>query len=159
MAITDNPIVGSPSLQLLTPRITSYLDDKAKIWVKSGLSSASIPEQIGLMSGYKTITTDLNCGGYCDLWNKQIAIVEPKIQVVLHELSHTFQVDLGEYEKLSNLFSDQLKLEQQCETMAKYMYQRITSKPGDELFTAYFDKDSLDFLRNWYKGTVIEADI
>jgi len=157
--VKDNPIVHKASLQLLTPRIITYLDDKANLWIKNNLNSANVHERIGIMSGYNTISTNLKCGGYCDMWNKEIAIKEDYIQVVLHELSHSFQADLGITETLRNLLSDHLKEEQQCETMAKYLYQKIHHKTGDRIFTAYMDNHSLDFLRDWYKGSFIELDI
>jgi hypothetical protein len=157
--IKDNPILNAPSLILLDTNIQKYLDAKAQLWVKSGLSKANTAEQIGVMSGYDLIETTKNCGGYCAMGNKEIAIVEFKIEVVLHELCHAFQSDMNYWHKLEYTLSDLFKGEQQCESMAKYLYQKIYHKTGDDLFTAYFDKKSLDFLRNWYKDSIVQIDI
>lgn len=157
----DNKIIYSPSLLVIPPRLITYLDNKAELFIKKKLSSANHKEQIGLLTGYNTISTNANCGGYCDLWKKEIAINDNSncIHTILHECSHAFQADFGIWEKLNPLISDYFKAEQQCESMAAYIYEKIYKKPSIGLFNAYMDNDSLLFLQNWYKGSCIENDI
>lgn len=157
----DNKIIYQPSLIVIPNKAIDYLNSKAELFIKSKLTTANHKEQIGALTGYNTITTDKDCGGYCDLWNNEIAINENSnnIHTILHECSHAFQADLGIWEKLTPLISEYFKAEQQCESMAAYLYERIYNKSSIGIFNSYMDNDSLLFLQDWYKGTIIESDL
>lgn len=153
MILRDNKILCRPSLVLIDKNCNDLIDEKIKVFHKQKLISAPIDEKIGVMTGYNTISTDENCGGFCSPWTKQIAVVEESDRVVLHEICHALQADMGYFDNFSDmLVSDVLKLEQQCETMARSMFEKIYKTSGDQIFTAYFKKEDILFLKEWWSG-------
>jgi hypothetical protein len=153
----DIPIINQPSLLLVPAYVQKYIDEKSKLIINKG--SANTAEKIGILTGYDTIITPKNCGGYCDRWNREIAINFNELPVILHEVCHVLQSDLGIWDKTQPLLSDFFKFEQQCESMAMAMYKNITGEWSPDLFNSYFDRHSLDFLRDWYEGSYITNDI
>lgn len=151
----DIKILDKSSDILIPDFVKKYLDDKIIIYNK--IKSADLNEKIGILTGYELIKSFDSCGGFCDTYNKEIAIIEVSEPVLLHEICHAFQSDMGIYNK-SNLISQEIKFEQQCESMARYMHQKINKNPGLNLFTSYFKKQDIDFLKNWYHG-YLEVDI
>ena len=130
MKIENNPIILKPSLILIPNKMATYLDDKVKSYKKLNLNSANYQERIGVLTGFETIKTDVDCGGYCDIWNKKIALADFSDKVFLHEISHAFQMDLGYFDNKETLISQSIKSEQQCESMARYLYEKINNKSG-----------------------------
>lgn len=158
MNVENNPIISRPSLVLIPNKVISYLDDKVNQYKKLKLNSTNYIEKIGVLTGFETVETNIECGGYCDIRNKEIALVEFSDRVFFHEISHAFQMDLGFFDNKEILISHSLKLEQQCESMAKYLYEKIYNLSGDKIFNSYFCKGHIIWLSNWY-GDFRENDI
>lgn len=143
-----------PSIDLINNHLKKELDKTANVF-KNKLMDASFSDVVGELTGFDLIKTDLKCGGYCDIENKEIAHVSGGINTILHEISHVIQHkhELLEHKKK---LSENLVIEQQAETMAKYLYMKIYDKT--DVFDAYFTKDSILFLSDWYKDNC-EQDI
>lgn len=158
----ETPILKAPHIMLLNDGIIYYLDKKLIQFRKEKLFTASTPEIIVTLTGYETIRTEENCGGFADIWNKRIAIVDNTAGVILHEMSHAFQADMGIFDKSEDynnlVISKFFKAEQQCETMARYMFKKLYGYNNTD-YLPYFSQKSLDFLIDWYKGTSIQLDI
>lgn len=137
------------SIHIIPKPAITYLDEKIKIYRK--LQNSDLSEKIGVLSGYELVNCDEFIGGYCDYYNKEIAIIEKTEPIILHELCHAFQIDMGILNE-SNLLSNELKFEQQCESMARYMYEKLYKTSGKNIFTAYFKEQDIVFLKKWYKG-------
>ncbi len=149
--------------RLLNFTIKKYMNNKIQLFHDKKLKDAPYEDIIGYLCGYETVETDLDCGGWCDWNTKKIAYVCGGIETILHEVSHAFQADL-DIRTLSNnenVLSDSLLMEQQCETMAYYLYNSIykdDAKPK-ERFDAYFSIDDVNYLIEWYKEESIQNDL
>lgn len=153
----EKKILTAPSMSLISNNELIYINEKISLYRSKKLFDAPIAEKIGVLTGFNTVDTNNNCGGYCNVNTKEIAIVDKEEAIILHECVHAFQYDLGLFDKLSMVFSDQFKLEQHCNSLAKFMYIELHRKDSD-IFKSYFNKEDLDWLKNWYDG-YFEIDI
>lgn len=126
-------------------------------------------EKIALrLFGFEIIKLDKsfkNCGGYCDLDDKKIALESnPRKTLVrkkffCHELGHVIQAEVGILKKnknFDNLLSYQVFIEQQCETIGSHLFDILF--PADQKyrnrlkFKTYFTKEDHKFLLEWYRS-------
>lgn len=75
-------------------------------------------------------------------------------RVLSHEISHAFQAELEIEEKLPSLISARIMYEQQCETMAYYLYNNLFPHRNinKKLFNSYFDEEHHLILSEYYEG-------
>lgn len=117
---------------------------------------ADLHNLIGELSGCELIETDEYCGGYCDYLNKEIAInydenlTDKLIPTALHEICHLLQANVGVFDSSGDLISDEIKIEQQCETMAYILHSKLFNNFDKKIFDAYFEKSDVEFLIDWY---------
>lgn len=138
----DDSLISNEIKRLLNSKIELF-HDKLKI-------DAPFIDIVGYLTDYKLITTTWNCGGYCSNSEKIIAYKSGGLRTIYHEVSHAFQAELGLFDKLTNILSEDIFIEQQCETMAYYLYNSIHKPLPAKYFNAYFDIDSVKFLADWY---------
>jgi hypothetical protein len=153
----EKPLLTITSLSLVSNKEIIYVKEKINLYKSSNLYKAPISDKIGILTGFETITTEENCGGFCDVSKKQIAIVEKDEGTILHECMHAFQFDMGLFDKLQPIFSDQLKLEQHCNTLARIMHFEL-HKTDSIVFNSYFNEEDKIWLKKWYNG-FFEEDI
>lgn len=157
---TLSGIYGHVNDRYITAHIIKGIHNKVSIARRHKLNiNAPIAEIVGVLSGYECITETKGADGYCDLDNSIIAINTKQsglLSVVCHEISHSIQAELGIFNDFGKLLSQQVKIEHQCETMAYYLYNGLFPEapiPWHK-FMAYFNKDSILWLADWYKGYV-----
>lgn len=138
--------------KLFTKELEKIVNEKARIFKKKLSHAASIHDIVGELTGYEVISTEKDCGGYCDIYNKEIAINEPF--AMFHEISHYIQAELCILEPSEKVMSKNILMEQQAETIAYYLYNAThPGKPlGADKFNAYTTREDFDFLRKWYDG-------
>jgi hypothetical protein len=139
--------------KIINSKIKKFINEKIKVFYNKKLHyNAPYIDIIGYLCDYNLIITDKNCGGYCDINNKIIGYKNGGLGTIFHEISHTFQKELGFFEKKQNIISEDIFIEQQCETMAYYLYngifkyKQITCKN----FNSYFEIEDIKFLIDWY---------
>lgn len=124
--------------------------------------SISAEDFVGVATGYDLIITDENCGGYCDRDNKEIAINESSVDsksIIIHECCHVLQYNVGLIDNCDRvLLSDNIKFEQQCETMAYLINLKLFNSDRPQDYTSYFSKNDAEFLIDWY-GECIQNDL
>lgn len=152
-------LYSSVSNELLIPKLVLLVDEKISIFKSNNLYDANYSEIIGILTGYNLIDTNLNCGGFCNYIKKEIAIVDQCLKTLFHEVGHTIQAEIEMFEKESGLLSEQVYIEQQCETIAFYMYNLIFTKNQIQSseFDSYFTREDVRWLADWY-GNSIEND-
>lgn len=144
----------------ITRGILNGIQNKVNIGHQNKLcTDTPIADIIGILSGYECISDANGAGGYCDFNNKTIAISSKQrwlLSTVCHEICHSIQAEHGMFNDFGALLSDQVKIEHQCETMAYYLYNGLFPEAPIPWykFTAYFDKNSIIWLADWYKGYV-----
>jgi len=113
---------------------------------------------VGVATGYNLILTDENCGGYCDRDNMEIATNENNIDsknIIIHECCHVLQYNVGLIDNCDRvLLSDNLKFEQQCETMAYLINLKLFNSDRPQDYTSYFSKEDAEYLMYWYGGWI-----
>lgn len=147
----EKPLLTSTSLELVSLKEIFYIKDKINLYRDSNLFNASKYEKIGILTGFEAVSTDKDCGGYCNVKKKEIAIIDDDEGTILHECVHAFQNDMGLFDKLQPVFSDQLKLEQHCNTLSRLMHLELHKKDSI-VFNSYFSRKDLVWLKNWYNG-------
>lgn len=158
--IITSGIYGHVNDRYITAGIVKSIHNKVNIACNHKLNvNAPIAEIVGALSGYECIYEAKGAGGYCDYENKVIAIDIKQNRLlpnVCHEISHSIQAELGMFNDFGTLLSEQVKIEHQCETMAYYLYNGLFPEApiAWHQFTAYFNKDSILWLADWYKGYV-----
>lgn len=154
-------LFDKPSIQLITSDVKKLLDEKINLFKDKNLYSSSYDEMVGVMIDHKLIETDLNCSGYYDDQSKEIAYVDGGLPTLFHEISHGIQYECGIFEKDLRLASSYINMEQQCESMNKYMYEKLFPhiKLNSSNFTAYFKKNDIDWLLNEWCVGLLENDI
>lgn len=148
-------IYTSVSLELITPKVESFIDGYVKKWHKKNLAQADLPSMLGELTGYNLVSTDSYCGGFCDYTKKEIALNEKyslPYSTTFHEIGHAIQAELERFEVRQYVISEDLYDEWQAESIAWQLYNRcFPDKQQDaSKFTAYMDKDGWRFLIDWY---------
>lgn len=147
------------SYKLITPEIKRLVDVKVTLFEQKLTTDAPLADIVGVLTGYELAVTDKYCGGYCDYLNQTIAynteLARGHADIkksLFHEMGHAIQAELGIFDKLPWLLSANLKMEQQCESIAFYLYNKThKSEPlAATQFNSYFKADDVDFLRKWY---------
>lgn len=144
------------SQQHIPRSISSLVRDTVSVVTLRKLTKAPICDVVGYTTGYETIQTQKNCGGYCDSKNMIIAFNgKPNMHTVFHEIAHALQAKDERFCKADRLLSVELNIEWQAETIAYMLYSRLLNRDvSHELFNSYFNKEHVLFLKNWYKGWV-----
>lgn len=154
--------------RLITPEILRVINEKAAIYHKhiKVFNNDSIDDFVGYLSGCDLYVTSRDVGGYFNQWDNIIAYNEEYtnskiiLEILCHEISHSIQVTVGIDIHAYSLLA-RFKSEQQCDTMAYYLMNAI--KPGSitksDFKTGYFDKGSLQWLADYYDGTVVKNDV
>jgi hypothetical protein len=145
-------------------RIFRYLKHLKHLMKYKKLLGADVYDMVGHLSGYEVIDTGFDCGGYCDMTDKVIGINFTNTNerensflttTISHELAHTIQVIINPdiYTK-SRTLSEELRIEQQAETMAFFIHRIIyPNLPLGEL-KSYFKLKDLIWLNNWNDGRI-----
>jgi len=143
-------IYSSVTPELINNDIIKAIKDKVNIFKKKLKHDAPYEDIIGHLCDYEMIETDEDVSGYCDLEGKKIAYKEGGLPIIFHEIGHTIQYDLGYFEH-EPIMSSRITVEQQCETIAYYMYNAIYKHKtlGPDAFTSYFTKHDLLWFRDW----------
>lgn len=149
----------------LPKQLKVLVKDSINKFNKSKLQTASFEEQVGVISDYKFIYTNDNCGGYCNYQDKIIALNtdssgNQKRKVILHEIGHSLQAKAEIFEKIDrDLLSHRLNIEHQVETIAYVFYNSVyPDKRSHTFFNSYFKKEDVIWLVDWY-GNYVENDI
>jgi len=158
--IISSGIYSHVNDRYITGEVLNCIHNKVHIGRQYKLNiNTPIFDIIGILSGYECITEAKGAGGYCDFNNRVIAIDNKQsggLHTVCHEISHSIQAELGIFNDDGSVLSWQVKMEHQCETMAYYLYNGLfpeAPKPWGQ-FTSYFNKESILWLADWYKGYV-----
>lgn len=157
VVMSEFKLYAAPSMKLVTISLLQLANEAIDRFIKLNLYDADISDIIGELSGYEFITTEKECGGFCNGWEKQIAIVNYDMPTLLHELSHTFQFKDDVYSNEPVILSWYAHTEQQCESIAKYMFTTLYPNAHHN-FDSYFKKDDILFLKDWY-GDYAQDDI
>lgn len=146
------------SQKLLPNNLKRLVDEKIRLFKVKKLDSAALDEQVGVITGYKFIYTNDDCGGYCNRASKIIAY-NPKWKekfwmrsTMLHEIGHAIQAEAEVFEKGDyNLISTVLKMEWQVEGIAYRMYNSIyqSEKMPHYKFNAYLTEQDIDWYKKW----------
>jgi Zn-dependent peptidase ImmA (M78 family) len=153
-------IYSSISDELLNSTTIKYIKEKCFLYKKKVAKNEFIDasEFVGILSEYKLIYKEGNFGGYCDYTQSEIAINFSNnrdiMSTLCHEIAHAFQAELEIFDKLPNLLSANISMEQQCETMAYYIYNILFPfKPlSNNHFNAYYCKNDFIYLYEYYGG-------
>lgn len=146
---------------LICKSVNRLVEHKINEFKRHNLFTATPIEKIGILTGYDTIITDEDCGGYCDSKNMVIALKEQtSYKTIFHEIAHAIQNEVGVFIKMDNaLLSHHLKYEWEAESVAfKFCNSLLRSKQNHRDFKAYFSIQDIQFLKNWYKNYPGYAD-
>lgn len=148
-------IYHDTSPALLTPKVNKIIDSYVDVFHRKKLRSADHHSLVGELTGYKLVSTDVNCGGWHDRFTKEIGLNHKTwnpIDCLLHEMSHAIQAEAELFEKRQGIISEDLMIEWQAETMAREMRMRMYPDVpiGQRAFKAYFNLKDWQFLIDWY---------
>jgi len=119
--------------------------------------SPNVHDVIGKLTDFNLIKTSGYCGGYYDLFNKEIAynatLSDNLDFTILHELGHHIQVISNNWHENNHSLSDELKFERQATTVSFYLYNLIFKKKAPHHFRSYFNSGSAQFLKEYYDGS------
>lgn len=152
-------------MSFMNPKLKLYCDEKIKLFRANKMWDAPKAEIIGVLTDYKLVTTELNCGGWHNKRTKEIALSpynDPKFElsVLFHEMGHAFNTELEKYEKEQWLLSWKLRDEIETDFISKYMLDNLypNTVPDDQVITYQWDEDNAQFLKDWY-GDWVEDDL
>lgn len=136
---------------LINLKIKKILNEKARLFYNKLSFDSPYADIIGVLCDYELVNTNVICGGYCNHIDKEISYVSGGLPTIFHEISHAIQADLEIFDRMDNILSKRLIMEQQCETMAYYLYNSIYTHKQLEakVFDAYFCREHIKFLSNW----------
>lgn len=160
-------LYNSTNIALLTPDIIKVLDEKITLYKSKNLYDAGVADTIGELCGIEGKKLKDTQGGaaglfYCESKRIEIKAGYATDDIMFHEVSHYFQSQYLDWKIYSNHISDHILYEQQAETMAKYMFEKLHPKSDTKgLFTAYFNKESVQWLYDYHNefNTAVENDI
>ena len=140
-----------------TLKISPKMESASKIIIKELKKSIHKPisDMVYNISRYNLIETKRNCGGYFDMYNQEIAINtndEYLYGVIFHEIGHFIHLENGYDFYGDTVLSYQIKMEQEVEAFSCRAYKEIFGLYKPEKEWAYYDKQSVDFLAEWYEG-------
>ena len=162
------PVFDTVSYELIDHKIQKKVVDVINRFHSHNLYDTSFEEVIESLSEFKYVENDKDAGGYCNHIRKVVAITRieyayhiegfkmtPKRhnwKTFTHELAHALQAELELFEKLQGLFSEELFIEWQAESMSYLLYNGFF--PNDKLpyyvFNSYFNLGDVNFLNDWY---------
>jgi len=136
--------------------LLSEMDNTVKIFKqKMNNWNCKTDDFIGETIGFKTIEIEDGETNSCDNINKIIYLNEVGVtdwSIILHEVCHGLQMRAGVFDCSEKIFSSQLMIEQQCESMAFMLMRKLFNEANIEDFMAYFKKEDVLFLANWFDG-------
>jgi hypothetical protein len=142
------------SLSLLNDDLNKIIRDNIRLFHNKLKKDAPYAEIIGYLTDYELVKTDLACGGWCSRYSKEIAYVNGGLSTIFHEIGHAFQAKCGIIkEEKKILLSQEIAIEQQAETIAYVMYNKLIGHSNN--FTSYFKIEDIKFLDLWYKDSEI----
>lgn len=155
---SDIKIFSSITDTLINEKIKKRIDEMLRLYYKKfQYSNYLVEDLVGELTGFDLIFTDENCGGYFSPHTKEIALKSGKsdhhMRTLSHEISHFIQHDLGIIET-DKILSHTIRMEQQCETIAYYLYNGIMrdNPLKKSKFNHYFCSEDFKFLSDWYDG-------
>ena len=117
----------------------------------------SAHDVVGELTDFNLIKTNGYCGGYYDLFNKEIAYnttFSANLDItILHELGHHIQVVSNNWHKNNHSLSEELRFERQATTISFYLYNLIFKKKPPRRFESYFNSESAKFLKEYYSNS------
>lgn len=164
--------------ELITKQLNTLVEDKIKLFKDRNLKTAPFAEQVGVMTGFKYITTEENCGGYCNHRSRVIALNKSnwgrgevrknavglpynqalwEQKVIFHEIGHAIQAEAEVFVKEKRLISWKLGMEWQCEGIAYKLFTECFGKVDHRYFSSYFTNEDVDFLKDWH-GSLVQDD-
>jgi hypothetical protein len=144
-------LYDKPTIQAIRPDVLRMCDEmiaKARRQLKPDAPYAEI---VGVLSGYNLISTDKDCSGYCNTYDKEIAYSDGGVLVLYHELTHVVQSDLGYYENQKSL-ANGIRLEHEAESAAEYMLSRLHPGMKNIYLPSYYDIGGVEFYKDWFNG-------
>lgn len=165
ITISGVPLFQSINDNLVNDKIKKRINESLKIY-RSKFKHKDFPMEdlVGELTNFDLIYTDENCKGYFSLNENQIGLnplyKDSQLKILSHEIGHHIQYDLEVPNFNSRLLSGQLLLEQQCQTIAYYLYNgmNLDGHLDVSYFMDYFYEDDVLDLANHY-GDYVENDL
>lgn len=145
---------------LLTPNINRVIKEvESKIKKSRIYGSENMPEVVGVLTGWETVSNNLECGGFAQPGLQLIGFTPSDNlvwdrSVICHEIGHAIQAEAGLLIKKEKVISQKLFEEHQANHIGKILHGLLY--PGLEVNPAYFQTYTSDYdkkwLFNWYGG-------
>lgn len=141
--------------QLLCPPLRKAVERLIKLARHHNIQSAGPAETVGLLTGYDTRLLKDRPGGSCNGNLRVIALSDDRdgdemVRLILHETGHALQFEHERFEVLQGLFSEQVFLEWQAESIACHLYNGIYGYAPPTDFDCYFSYADLQWLKDYY---------